>query len=206
MGTSETIIGSASSWRAELGLRTRTARYVVPFPRTLGDASTMQALGAILNASADRALVLVACPVWTDGSAAIATLSGALRLSSQVAAALGGGTAIPKVLTNLRESDTDAGVTALGATSSDGGAATPITGAVTPTPASGIILGVQAPILVMQTAAATRQSNVVDLIAGLPPVILPGAAALLAIVSGVVGSNPTTQQYGMTMVIEEYLL
>lgn len=196
---------ASGDFRAYLGLRGLVSRYTVCSPRTAGDTTAAHTVLAILNGAVDRALAILSCRVSVDGSAAIATISGALRLSRQTAALLGGGTAMQKALDDT-VFPSSALVTVLGATTADGAAATAITGVVIPVPTlnPGILLG-QANPMIMHTAAGVRDTVERELVSGLPKIIRPGFAAAVGNY-GLAAQNPATQQYTVTVTVEEYAI
>jgi len=156
--------------------------------RTLGNAAMAQNLLAIWNGS-DKPLSLRKLTVQADATAALAAFAAVLR-SSRLATEPTGGTALAKVPIGTMASNP--GVIILGATASEGGAAT----AITATPTDGIwstfnnrmhtLVGQIIPFEYCLLPPGTEE---------IPLVILPDSGLLVSILAAATASNPATNHY-----------
>ena len=196
------MLAGGSDWRTILGVGGLLARYTVSSFRVLGDAAGSQTLLALLNQSTTRRLVVPRCHLWVDDTAAVTAAAGNIRVGRQVAAVLGGGTALAKALKDSRLSS-DPLVTVLCAMSSDASGSTPITGVVAFSPAVGTLWG-QVGLSKLQTAAGQRLVREQEVLSPVsPPVVNPGEALVVTFAGGA-ASNPATTQYCVTLDVEEY--
>lgn len=166
--------------------------------RTVGNAATTQTLMVIKNASTDKVVSVKQLTANVEASAALATF-GAQILTSK-ATVVSAGTALTK--TALPSGSTlDSGVTVIGATASDGGAATAITA----------ILGAkiwQRFMMRVHTAVGQVLPDEMSLLPLKPNGsdsfdILPGEALAVHIIAAAGTSNPATNHYIINVLAEE---
>ncbi len=187
------------------GARGLAARYSFVFPRVIGNATATQVLAAIRNmtvAPDTRIVRVVRLAVVMEETAAVTAASSLLRAMRVTASALGGGTDIPKSLSDTLMTGSSVLVTALSATASDATGATPITGGsgtpnVPSADAYGAMMGTT-----LHTAVGQRFNAFFDLFHA--PLILRAGEAVVAQVSPVAAANPATAHYGVLAEVEEF--
>lgn len=198
----ETIMGGAGDWRAPLGLGRLLSRWSATTFATVGAAAGQQALLAVLNGSTDRRLCVPYLWFCADYTAALTGSEGQVMAGRDVSASIGGGTALVKALLDTRYSSSPS-MTVLGATASNGGALTALTGVTFDSAGTGSLFGL-ANASIMHTLVGQRLALPIPLLSpASPPVLNPGEALVVAYV-GPAAQNPATASYVATAIVEEY--
>lgn len=176
--------------------------------RTLGTAATTQNLLGIANGSSSTKIVrLVDVSVYMDANVALTAVMPQFKLNRCVANTtnLIGGTSLTKAIWSSANTASDANITVLGTTASDGGAATTITATFTATQCIAQVFNTRAHTLVdamhnqipYKLVSQRLTSNGYNLR------LRPGEGALLNLVATATTSNPATNMYVANVTWEE---
>ncbi len=170
--------------------------------RTLGAAALTQNLFAISNASGSTTLIAVRrMTAQLDHTALLAAVMPQIKAFRITAGIAAGGTILDKKQLDTNETE-NVSVTVRGATASDGGAATAITGTLD----VGAIwqqFGSRAHTLVGQILG--NDNNVIPGLTENDPIILrPNQALVVQVVAAVATSNPATNHWFVQCVWDEF--
>ncbi len=172
--------------------------------RTLGAAALTQNIFAISNASGSTTLVAVRrLGVQLDHTAVLIAVLPQIKAFRITAGIAGGGTPLDKKQLDTAEVE-NASVTVRGATASDGGAATAITGTLD----AGAIwqqFGSRMHTAVGQIIA-TDNNVLPQLIEGDPLILRPNQALVVQIVANPATSNPNTNHWFAQCVWDEFTI
>lgn len=170
--------------------------------RTIGAAATAQNLFAISNASGSTTLVAVRrLGVQLDHTAVLVAVMPQIKAFRITAGIAGGGTLLDKKQLDTNEVE-NASVTVRGATASDGGAATAITGTLD-TGAIWQQFGSRVHTAVGQVIAS--DNNVLpQLVEGDPLILRANQALVVQVVAAAGTSNPATNHWFAQCVWDEF--
>ena len=180
--------------------RNISARVATTTFRTLGNAALLHNIFSIENATGSTVLVAVRrMTVQLDATALLAAVAPTIKVS-RITTLPTGGTALGKVTFDSAQTSSGS-VVCRGATASDGGAATAITGTAGTSIWSQLTMRMHS--LVGQIVM--DDEPVIPTLADASPLILrAGEALLVQIVAAATTSNPATNHWVLNAMFEEY--